>query len=205
MNNIKEIVYQVIEDFKFGLQGICGDNFVNQSLYIAIDEEGDCKVSMCSNILAEAHEAILILVHDVVAYTNSYFWYRVYYINKDGEVTIDFKNNKFKISSYCSGKYIDQNIGLYYNDTKINSFEINHTTWTYEFKKLWESYKIAKNCSTLEDMRLAISLYYRNLLLAEYSEKIDVLQLHEKLLEYQIKKYRDMLDELRDILDNYKK
>ena len=137
MNHIAEITNRVIDDFKQSLQGKIGDEFCNLTLYIATDAEDNVKVSMCSNIMDEAYEGIVILVHDVIAYTNSYWWYRVYYIKNNGEVIQDYKYKNFTITSNCPGKYIDQYITLYYDKTSIYSFLNSSTQVEWSIKKLY--------------------------------------------------------------------
>lgn len=203
MNHIAEITNRVIDDFKQSLQGKIGDEFCNLTLYIAIDAEDNVKVSMCSNIMDEAYEGIVILVHDVIAYTNSYWWYRVYYIKNNGEVIQDYKYKNFTITSNCPGKYIDQYITLYYDKTSIYSFLIDHSTWVDEFKKLWEAFKIAKRYKTPDEISLSVALYRNGMKIQNSSEKINELLEREKLLEYQLKEYRDILGQFKSLLKEH--
>ena len=203
MNHIAEITNRVIDDFKQSLQGKIGDEFCNLTLYIATDAEDNVKVSMCSNIMDEAYEGIVILVHDVIAYTNSYWWYRVYYIKNNGEVIQDYKYKNFTITSNCPGKYIDQYITLYYDKTSIYSFLIDHSTWVDEFKKLWEAFKIAKRYKTPDEISLSVALYRNGMKIQNSSEKINELLEREKLLEYQLKEYRDILGQFKSLLKEH--
>lgn len=203
MNHIAEITQRVIEDFKHSLQGKIDDIFCDLTLYIAIDAEDNVKVSMCSNIMDEAYEGIVILVHDVVAYTNSYWWYKVYYIKNNGEVIQNYQYKNFSITSNCPGKYIDQYVTLFYDKVSIYSFLINHSTWVDEFKKLWEAFKIAKRFKTPDEIRLSVALYHDGIIFKESTEKNNELQEREKLLEYHIKEYRDILGQLKGLLNDY--
>lgn len=201
MNRIREIAMQVIQDFKSGLQGQRGCEFYNAIMYVSIDSDGNARTSMCSDILHNATEAILILVRDEIAYTNSYWWYTVYYITNNGVVLQNFQNGKFKITSNCPNKYIDQYISLYYENKIIYTFLINHSTWTNEFLKLWEAFKIAKRYKTSDEIYLSVALYNKGIQLIKSNERIDELCQREKLLDYQIKEYRDILNQFKSLLN----
>ncbi|MCI9172527.1 hypothetical protein [uncultured Duncaniella sp.] len=201
--NIKEISYQIIENFKIGLKDRKHTIYMNEMLYIAIDIERNIKVSITSNILENAYEAILILAYEELAVINYYYWYNVYHINSEGEVSKDYQNDKFRISHSCINGYKNQYIDLLYDNTKIYSFRISHSTWSGEFKKLWSLFNITRQLKTEDEILLACKLYRSNSANADQQSKIEELCQREYLLESQLKEYRGLLDEFKSLLNSY--
>lgn len=202
--SIKEIAYNIIDDFKKWTKEGEETAFVNETLYIAIDKDNNIKVSMASNVLDDAYEAILILVYTQREYSNWYCWYKIFHIDSDGEVMNDYYNGKFRISRSCINGYINQYIDLLYDNTKIYSFRISHSTWSGEFKKLWNLLNITMQLKTKDEILLACKLYRSNSANADQQSKIEELCQREYLLESQLKEYRGLLDEFKSLLNSYK-
>lgn len=199
--NIRETAVEFINEYKEKLRNENEIHYVNKELYIAIDSNKDIIVSMCSNILESAIEAIVILVRKELAYKNYYLWYDVYHIINTGEVIKNYSDGEFSISTYTCGGFSYHYMNLSYKKREIYSFLINISTWNTQFNILWNLFSMVRKYKTEDEVMMAVDIFKTNMKLLDSKKEIETLQNSLNLKEYQLKEYRNILDEFKILIN----
>lgn len=199
--DIRSIAKEVIIQYAEGLKYLKGVEFVNRVLYISLDKEFNATPSMSSTILTEAYQAVLILVRDEVAITNSYWWFELRYITHDGIVFNSFNINEWSIDTFCDGKYIDQKIGIKYNNQRLISKDLLTDKWINNVKEIFDYFSVLRNASTEAERNWMLKYLLSDSTKEGMQSKNQILEKKVSFLENQLKKYTDLLDRLERIIE----
>lgn len=203
--NIQSIAKDVVENYARGFQYTPHVEYVNATLYVAIDNDDNIQVSVSPNILSNATEAIIILTRSELALNNYYRWYDIRHINSEGIVNTGYINGRFRFFTTFSGRFSDQIIGIEYDNNRLYSVELSPQNWLEKFKELWDMFIILKNCDTVQEMRYARSCFYNDITIKKLQQEISDGKLKEFLLEQEIMKFKSIVDRLENAADKIEK
>lgn len=196
--NIREIALNVVSEFKNSFLGSSTESFINQTLYVAINSDKDIRVSMSSDILDAATEAIIILIYSRFEIKNSYWWYCLRHIAANGEVSKSYSELDFKISPYSSNGFKNQYLGLSCGNYQIFSIQLDNNSWNDEFKKLWKIFLLVKECQTLDEMLWLTKKYELQKEIESLNSTVTKLKIREVFLQDQLDQYKNLLDRLNE-------
>ena len=197
MPKFKELSEFCVNRYK---ESITGENerYVN-TLYVAITEENEVYCSNTPQILSKAHKCILIHSCSALAYTNWHTWYTLEYINKDGSVTEGFLGNGFRIYTHWVGSWANQRMFLKHEDLEIFSCQ---APFEDKMQKVWDLYLRVKKAKSNAEIELIAEMIEKDETILEQGKEIANLKFTNKLLEKQKKQYKQLLDEIKELVNN---
>ena len=200
-----KIARDIIKEYAEGFQYSNGIDYANHALFISLDKDFNATISVSSSILQDAYQALIILVRDEVAITNSYWWYELRYIDPKGVVYDYFDVDGWKIKTYCSGKYTDQMISLSHNEKVWMRRELDPSVWINTLKEIFDYFSVIRKASTDEEI-LWMGKYLKAYSKQSFLEKKNLL-LEKKIafLEQQVEKYTALLNRFENLLNQYSK
>lgn len=168
------------------------------TLYIAIDEEGEVICSSTPHILGEAYKCILIHSCKRLEVTNWYRWYKLEYLDHNGCVTDGILGDGFKLSINFQGSYSNQKLYLHHENLAIYSCP---APFEDKIKKIWNLYLRAKKAKSKAAIELVAELIEKDETILENEDEIKNLSLTNILLEKQNKKYRGLLRNIEEMVN----
>jgi len=197
MDSFKDIAKYCVERYKTSLDEE-SERYLG-TLYVSIDEHDFVDCSTTPHILSQATKCILIHSRQALAITNWYTWYKVEYIDEEGNVTYGMLGNGFRLSSHFRQDYRDQ--------------RLNETTLIYsvpapfedKMQKVWDVYLRAKRAKSQAALELMAELIEKDETILELEGEIANLKFTNILLEKQKKQYRGLLRQIREMVDELNK
>lgn len=201
---IKIAEIEVLE-FKESFKDSPHDKYLDIPLFIAIQKDMDIEMSNDAKILEKAYECILILAFSSLAYKNYYDWYKIIFIDKDGNIHDEFNKDGWAIKYTFSGDYKTKLMYLEYKEAQLFSVtKESYMTWDKPFKMIWDVYCYAHKSETLNEARLMIENYRLKQNNESLQRKNEELCSINKALEEDMNHYKGLLDDISNIVKNYK-
>jgi hypothetical protein len=169
------------------------------TLYVAILEDNQVMCSKTPHILRNCVKCILVHRRDTLAQTNSYYWYNVEVIDENGCIYDGNLGNGYSIEVNAWGQYSNQIMSLDYNSS--------HLFWCRppfedHMPKVWELYTRLKDVPTEKEIKLIADLFRKDEKILELEKEIEDFKFTNLLLEQERNQYKEMLDEIRDVVKN---
>ena len=148
-----EIAKEVVFEFKTKFDNEKDRDFVNYQLYVSILDDGNIQTSTSPNVLKKGKECLIILAYSSLAVTNYYRWYAIKHIDKNGNIHEGFNSDVWSIEINWIGSWANKQIILKKEGEELYSVGV----WSLDnpleepFQKLWDFYKIVKNCSSTKN------------------------------------------------------
>ena len=107
-----ELATYCIKRYKESFDADDKDNVYVDTLYVAIDKHNHLICSTTPHVLNDACECLLIHRRRALAVTNSYYWYKIEYIDEEGAVTDGVLKKGFSLWTGAGGSFSNQIIQL---------------------------------------------------------------------------------------------
>ncbi|MDD3667637.1 MAG: hypothetical protein PHY75_02660 [Bacteroidales bacterium] len=182
------------EKYKADFSDSKKSKYVN-TLFAAIYADNSIKCSYTPHILQNATKCILI--HKKLS--NWYSWYHVEYIDSDGAVLEGNLGNGYRLSIAACCTYDNQIMSLYKDD-----YEVTECRPPFEdhLQSIWHLYNRCQECSSISEIKLLSRLYNKELDTSILTQKIEDLNLTNKLLEQERDQYKDLLERIKALVEN---
>ena len=171
------------------------------TLYVAILEGNKILCSTTPHILRNAEQCVLIHQKSQVAISNWYSWYCVEYINPEGCVCGSVLENEFKLKIESWGSFSNQVMSLSYGNDNLNLYWCM-APFDKGIQKAWKLYSKLKEIKTLSEIKLIAELFMKDEEILELDKKVEDFTFANQLLKQERDQYKDMLDEIKDLLNN---
>ena len=171
------------------------------TLYVAILEGNKTLCSTTPHILRNAEQCILIHQKSQVAISNWYSWYCVEYINSEGCVCGSVLENEFKLKIESWGSFSNQVMSLSYGNDNLNLYWCK-APFDKGIQKTWELYSKLKEIKNLSEIKLIADLFKKDEEILELEKKVEGLTFANQLLKQERDQYKDMLDDIKDLLNH---
>lgn len=168
-----------------------------KTLFVAIKEDNSIMMSTTPHILVNAHKCLLIHERSSVAFTNSYLWYKVQFINENGEVFNNRIDNEFELSITAHGAYSNQVMELSADNMVYYSC---NGSWEKRINGVWNLYVRLKMAKSKSERELISSLYIKDEKILELEKQNCDFDFRTQLIEREKEIYKKWLDELKELL-----
>lgn len=197
--DFKEIAKFCIEEYK---QAVTSEysGYIS-TLYVSIDSNNEVLCSRTPHILSHAEQCILIHSKRELAVTNWYDWYSVDYINEDGCVLGKNLGNGFKLETLAGGSYSNQIMQL--SSEKRVIFTCR-PPYENQMQKVWNIYRRAKKCESEQSIELLAEIIDKEENNLNLEKEILDLKFSNYILEKQNKQYKQLLKEIKELVENKK-
>ncbi|MBR6015588.1 MAG: hypothetical protein IK067_00465 [Prevotella sp.] len=175
------------------------DNVYVDTLYVAIDNYNKLICSTTPHVLNEACESLLIHRRCSLAVTNSYYWYKIEYIDEDGAVSDGVLKNEFRLWTGASGSFSNQIIQL--QDGKRVLYTC-YCPFETNLQHLWDAYCRFKKAKSDAEIELINELIEKDEKILDLMREVEGFKFSNYILEKERKQYRKLLNEIRDIVEN---
>ena len=168
------------------------------TLYVAILEDNQVLCSKTPHILTNAEKCILVHQRDQLALSNYYYWYNIEFIDENGCVYDGNLGNGYSLGVSAWGTYANQIMSLDYNNS--------HLFWCkppFEncIAKIWGLYIRLKEISSAKEVELVANLFRKDEKILELEKDLEEFRFSNKLLEQERDQYKDLLDEIKQIIE----
>ena len=174
-------------------------------LYMAIYDDDSIKISRTPHVLKGAKHCILVHSWEQLAATIAYDTYLVQSINENGEVLESSLDSEYSIHIYPSSFNNSAGISLRRNGDAIYEAKIwanGEHILPQRLTFAWNLYqKSKKECKTLKESQLLGKLAKANQNIEELESKLADSSVNERLLEAEVRQYRSLLDEVKNLMD----
>ena len=167
------------------------------TLFVAIVEGNRVLCSKTPHILRDAGECILIHQRSEKAVTNWYSWYKVEYIDGEGCVFDGNLGEKFSLYIVSINSFSNQRMQLSYDNRVIYSCR---RPWEDHMAKVWQLYSRVRGIESANEIKLIADLFKKDEKILELEKEIEDFRFSNRLLEQEREQYRDLLDEIRQIV-----
>ncbi len=177
-------------------------------LYVAINEDGQLRISKTPHILSGATVCYLIHSWSQLAVSCWYDTYSVQSINKNGEVGEGQFDEEYSFfisaaSFNCSPRIFFQRNGNKLYSAKL--WESGRTTeqvLTRQLMFIWELYnKCKESCTSMYESQLYCKLAEKEGAIKDLEEKLKESTIKEQYLESEISQYRSILNEVKSLME----
>jgi hypothetical protein len=197
-----EIAKEVVFEFKTKFDNEKDRDFVNYQLYVSILDDGNIQTSTSPNVLKKGKECLIILAYSSLAVTNYYRWYAIKHIDKNGNIHEGFNSDVWSIEINWIGSWANKQIILKKEGEELYSVGV----WSLDnpleepFQKLWDFYKIVKNCSSTKEIHYVAENYELKERIKKQDDVIRGLDFVKKKLEMERDQYRSLLKEMKEMI-----
>ena len=167
-----------------------------KTLFFAIKEDNSILMSTTPHILVNAHKCILIHERSSLAFTNSYLWYKVQYINENGEVFDNRFDEEFELCITAHGSYANQILELSADNMVYYSC---NRPWEKYVGDVWNLYVRLKIAQTKTEREIISSMFVDNKNILEIEKKNKNFDYKAQLLENERNLYKNILDEIKQL------
>ncbi len=182
-------------EYKTSLDG--KENKYIKTLFVAIKDDNSVLISTTPHILTNASKCLLIHERSSLAITNWYLWYRVQFINENGEVFVNRIDDEFELSISACGSYDNQYLNLSADHRVYCSWR---APWEKCIKPMWNLYIRLKKTNSKSERELIASLFWKNQEILELEKKNQDFEYKTQLLESENNLYKGILDDIKDLL-----
>ena len=172
-------------------------NHYVRTLYASISEDNQVKCSITPHVLEMASKCILVHEHSELAVSNFYRWYKVQYIDENGCVFDGNLGGGYTLKVYPYGSYSNMWMGFRLNNTELYSCE---PPFEDKMAKIWALYLKLKDIKSEKEVKLLADLFRKDERIFELEKEVDGFKYEKHLLELERDQYRDMLDEIKEVL-----
>ncbi|MCI6578332.1 MAG: hypothetical protein SO471_11500 [Anaerobutyricum hallii] len=186
-------------EYRASFEGVKDEKYI-RTLFVAIKEDNSIMTSYAPHILRECSKCILIHERTELAITNWYCWYKVQFINEQGEVLDSCLDDEFKLSVYCYNTYSEQ---LLY----LSSISGDDTycrlprPFEYNIKLIWQLYLQLKDTDSRVERKLIADLFQKDQKILELKKENEDFKYKTHLLEQEKNAYKDLLDEIKGLVE----
>ena len=166
-----------------------------KTLYVSISEDNNVKCSTTPHVLQDAYQCILMHEYSDTPISNIYYWYEIDYINSEGCVQASDLGEGF---SLISSRRKD------YSPFITLGYQGKHLYSNLDIKKVWELYTKIKEVSSESERKLIVELYFKDEHVLNLKKQIEDFKFTNHLLEQERDQYKDMLDEIKDLVNSNK-
>lgn len=170
-----------------------------KTLFVAIKEDNSVLMSTTPHILVNAHKCILIHERSSLAFTNSYLWYKVQYINENGEVFDNRIDSEFELCITAHGSYANQILELSADNVVYYSC---YSPWEICIGDVWSLYIRLKSAQTKTERETISSLFIKDKKILDLEKENRELDYKAQLLESERNLYKNILDEIKMLCKN---
>lgn len=174
-------------------------NVYDRTLYVSITEDNRVLCSYTPHILRNAYKCILVHQRSEKAVTNWYAWYTVEYIDEKGCVHGTKLENGFELYVTWLDKWSNMYMGLYYEN---NSLYTCYSPWEEHLPKIWELYTRVKDVKSKKEIFLISDIFNKDDTILKNEKEKEDLKFTEYLLKQERDQYKEMLDEIKKMLES---
>ena len=168
------------------------------TLYVAITEANRVLCSSTPHILRKAHQCILINQRSTKANTNWYSWFDVEYIDENGCVRGIDLGRGFKLYVTNAGQFSNMMMFLDYEN---NSIYKGFAPWDVQLTKIWELYTRVKDLQSKSEIELIAELFRKDETILKLEKEKEDFKYKEELLKQERNQYKDLLDEIKNMVE----
>ena len=168
--------------------------------FVCISKDNIVKCSMTPHILLDAYQ--FILMHKMRDYNDT--WYEFEFINEEGCVKAADLDDIFFLSSERTRR--DKPI-IFLREHCVNEVGVDQYHRYYssdDICKIWEIYSQIKDISSRSERKLIVEMFKNNEKIIDLEKQIEDFSFTIHLLEQERDQYKDMLDEIKDLIDSKK-
>ena len=169
------------------------------TLYAAIFDNNEVRCSTTPHILRNAEQCILIHHRSQIAISNWYSWYFVEYINTEGCVCGSNLDNGYSLDINAWGSFANQVMSLDYNGSHLYWCD---APWDLHLPQIWELYNRIKNVKSEKEINLIEDLFSKDEKILKLEKEIENFTFSNHLLMQERDQFRNLLKEIRDIVEN---
>lgn len=199
IDSFKDIAKFCVNRYKESFDVDNTDNVYVDTLYVSIDNYNNLACSTTPHVLNEACECLLIHRRRALAVTNSYYWYKIEYIDEEGAVTDGILKKGFSLWTGAGGSFSNQIIQLQYQQrilyTCFCPFETN-------LQHLWDAYCRFKKAKSDAEIELIDELIEKDEKILDLMREVEGFKFSNYILEKERNQYKKLLNEIRDIVRN---
>jgi hypothetical protein len=199
IDSFKDIAKFCVNRYKESFDADNTDNVYVDTLYVSIDNYNNLTCSTTPHVLNEACECLLIHRRRALAVTNSYYWYKIEYIDEEGAVTDGILKKGFSLWTGAGGSFSNQIIQLQYQQrilyTCFCPFETN-------LQHLWDAYCRFKKAKSDAEIELIDELIEKDEKILDLMREVEGFKFSNYILEKERNQYKKLLNEIRDIVRN---
>jgi len=199
IDSFKDIAKFCVNRYKESFDADNTDNVYVDTLYVSIDNYNNLTCSTTPHVLNEACECLLIHRRRALAVTNSYYWYKIEYIDEEGAVTDGILKKGFSLWTGAGGSFSNQIIQLQYQQrilyTCFCPFETN-------LQHLWDAYCRFKKAKSDAEIELIDELIEKDEKILDLMREVEGFKFSNYILEKERNQYKKLLNEIRDIVKN---
>lgn len=166
--------------------------------YIAILEDDQVLCSTTPHLLEKAKQCVLL--HEGTT-SNWEYHYIIETINEEGEVLNGDLGNNFSLNVDSIIKSTNPTIYLKIGDLVLYLCE---KPWIENFYKLWELFSRIKDIKSETEIKLIASLYKKNDDILRLMKQMEDIKFANHLLEQERDQYKDMLNEIKEMVESKK-
>lgn len=170
------------------------------TLYVAILEDYQLKCSTTPHVLKDAVKCIMIHEGSALAETLWHPYGLLEFIDSEGCVHDSNLGNDFNLT-ISRWEYDYLKINLSYKDNRLymcgKPFDKN-------IFKIWNLYTTIMNMTSVSEMRLIVDAFEKDERIVELKGQIEDVKFTNNLLERERDQYKDMLDEIKDLINSRK-
>ena len=177
----------------------------NYTIFCAIYEDNTMETSKSPTILDGAVECLMIHHWVELKITNWYPWFSLEYINEKGVVTRGVLENGYTIN-LCKGWNFFENMDIRLERYGEKIYESSYNTKTpfeEKMKYVWSVFCKCVLCETTEEAKLIGKIAKNEMEILDLKQQLTEKEYCEKIHKKEIEMYRNLLEELKSILDNY--
>ena len=196
-DSFKSIAKFCVERYKAKFDPNNKSEFYVDTLYVAIDKDGCLTCSKTPHVLNDAYECLLIHRRSSLAITNSYYWYKIEYIDEEGAVTDGVLKKGFFLWTGASGSFSNQIIELQ-DDKRV----LYHCFCPFEtnLQHLWDAYRRLKEAKSDAEIDLISELIEKNEKILDLMRENEGFKFSNYILEKERNQYKKLLNEIKDIV-----
>lgn len=166
---------------------------------MSIDNCNNLTCSTTPHVLNEACECLLIHRRCALAVTNSYYWYKIEYIDEEGAVTDGVLKKGFSLWTGAGGSYSNQIIQL--QDEKRVLYTC-YCPFETNLQHLWDAYCRLKKAKSDAEIELINELIEKDEKILDLMREVEGFKFSNYILEKELNQYKKLLNEIRDIVRN---
>lgn len=196
-----ELAKNLQKEYKASVEREKDSEYVD-TLFAAITDDNTVLVSMTPDILSNASKCILIHHQSSLAITYWYSWYLIQYINEIGAVLDSRLDDEFELRIVASGRYSNQMMQLSANHM---TYCWKRRPWENCIQSVWNLYLRLKEAKTASERKLIASCFEKDEKILELEKNNEDFSYKVHLLESERDQYKQMLDEIKEMVENGKK
>lgn len=186
-------------EYRASFDGVKDEKYI-RTLFVAIKEDNSIMTSYDPHILRECSKCILIHERTELAITNWYSWYKVQFINEQGEVLDTYLDDEFELLVVSHDTYSNQLLCLT-STSGDDTYCRLPRPFEYNIKLIWQLYLQLKKANSRVERKLIADLFQKDQKILELKKENENFKYETHLLEQEKKAYKDLLDEIKCLVE----